>query len=63
VLCDTETICSDMRCPINGGSLTIKGGGTFTTSDGKTLNGNFVDVLSNGSNPTCTQTNVVPFSH
>lgn len=60
---DTATISADKSCPISGGTLTVKMGGTFTTSDGKTLNGNFVNVTDGGQGNTCTQTNVVPFSH
>lgn len=62
---NSATLAADTSCgvPFSGTTITFKSGGTFTTTDGETLNGNFVDVSDDGQGTACTQTNVVPFSH
>ena len=58
----TATVSADQTCSIPGGTLTVKAGGTFTTSDGVTLSAAFTHVLSGGGT-TCTQQNTVVFGH
>jgi hypothetical protein len=58
----TATVEADKECTLMGGTMTIKKDGTFTTSDGVTLNASFSHVLMGGG-MTCTQVNTVPFAH
>ena len=56
---NTATVGADHVCTVSGGTLIVKGGGTFTTSDGMNLNASFANQLS-GSD--CTQQNTVAFT-
>jgi hypothetical protein len=59
----TATVSADKTCPVTGGTLTVKKGGTFTTPDGVTMSAVFDIVTDDGKGTTCTQSNTVALAH